>query len=124
MGNYGVVNDSCLEMIRAYDKDNKRVDILDMAIRLYDWLIEQCGDDLMYVINKFQCYKRKRELWDEEVKWLKKQLSNKELSEASIASIYTLLGDKESAEMHIEKFNEKDKQSFYECPIESLYNKL
>lgn len=124
VGNYGVVNDSCIEMIRAYDKDNKRVDILDMAIRLYDWLIRDGNDFLMYVvINKFQCYKRKRELWDEEVKWLEKQL-NKELSEASIASIYTLLGDKESAKMHIEKFNEKDKQSFYGCPIETLYNKL
>ncbi len=125
VGNYGVVNDSCIEMIRAYDKDNKRVDILDMAIRLYDWLIRDGNDFLMYVvINKFQCYKRKRELWDEEVKWLKKQLSNEELSEASIASIYTLLGNKESAKMHIEKFNEKEKESFSELPIGTLYKKL
>ncbi len=125
VGNYGVVNDSCIEMIRAYDKDNKRVDILDMAIRLYDWLIREDGDNLMYVINKFQCYKRKREFWDEEVKWLEEQLlNNKELSEASIASIYTLLGNKESTKMHIEKFNEEDEQSFYGFPIESLYNKL
>ena len=124
VGNYGVVNDSCIEMIRAYDKDNKRVNILDMAIKLYDWLIREDGDNLMYVINKFQCYKRKRELLDEEVKWLEKQLLNKEISEASIASIYTLLGNKESVKMHIEKFNEEDKQSFYGTPIESLYNKL
>lgn len=124
VGNYGVVNDSCLEMIKAYDKDNKRVDILDMAIILYDWLIERCDDDLIFVINKFQCYKRKRNFCNDEIKQLKKLLENKELSEASIVSIYTLLGDKESAKMHIEKFNEKEKESFSELPIGTLYKKL
>ena len=123
-GHYERMTFSILEMIKAYDRDNKRSNILDMAIRLNKWLVAQDGSNPIYVINLFQCYKRIRNLTDEELKTLSKLLESDRNDEGSKAAIYILLDSKKIAEMHIANLKDDEKASFMEFPIYSLFKNL
>ena len=59
------INAFMLELLKAYDKDNKRKDILDLAERINNLLIQN-EISITNQLNKFQIIKRKRDFKQDE----------------------------------------------------------
>lgn len=112
-----------LEMLKAYDRDKKRKDLLDMALRLNCWLQEN-SDDVVHKINLYQCYKRRRDLNDDEIEDLSDMLQKGESNNAAKAAIQILLNSKRLADMYIKKLNKDDRDTFIDYPIYNLYKEL
>ena len=51
ISHYSQTNFSVLNILSAYDRDNSRSDLLDLAEHLYEWLINEQPDEDIYQIN-------------------------------------------------------------------------
>lgn len=115
------VNLSILEMIQAYDIDNKRVDLLEAAQELSKWLSDSREANSIYVLNYLQCIRRQREFEDVEIKELN-DLANAESDNKTIQfGIQVLLENTRSAAMYLDELSEDEKNRIMITPIYNLY---
>ncbi len=118
------VTECILEMLKAYDRDKKRDDLLDMAVNLNCWLLEEDSDNIVHKINLYQCYKRRRELNDEEIEELNEIFLNNEDNNGIKASVQILLNNKRLADIFTNKLSEGEQDALLNYPIYNLYKEL
>lgn len=113
-----------LEIIKAYDEDNKREDLLEAAKDLCLWMADKDPENIIPRINYLQCCKRKRKLDDSEIDELTNMLSHETADDAVKAGIHILLDSKVVAKKFIDKLNDEQRAEFENYPIYSLYEQL
>ncbi len=113
-----------LEMLKAYDRNKKRKDLLDMALGLNCWLQKEDSDNVVHKINLYQCYKRCRNLNDNEIEDLNEMFLNSENNNAIKAAIQILLNSKRLADIYINKLSDDERDTFLDYPIYNLYKEL
>lgn len=123
-GHYERMTYCILEMIKAFDTDATLVDVLKLAERLNEWLLEEQPDSIHHIINLYQCYVRERSLTEDEKQQLLNMLRREGLNNAEMAAIYILLESKELAKMYIEKIEQDKVKEFMNYPIYHLYEEL
>lgn len=112
-----------LEMIKAFDSNNQKIELLKTAERLFDWLIEKNVDNYSNLINLYQCYKRQRSLTDAEIEKLNEILCETD-DQMEKAGVQILLDNRRLADLYVNKLREDDKNMFCEFPIYTLYKEL
>lgn len=113
-----------LEMIKAYDEDNKRNDLLEGAKELCTWMREKKPDDLVHKINYLQCCLRERNLSDKEIEELSNIVVDKTIDSSILAGVHILLGSKAMAKKYLDMLNEDQMNAFKEYPIYTLYQRM
>lgn len=113
-----------LEMIKAYDADESKKELLAGAKELCAWMEEKKPDDIIHRINYLQCCKRERELTNEEIDELSEIVVNKEADNVLLAGIHILLGSKNMAKKYMEMLNEEQIKEFKKYPIYTLYERM
>jgi hypothetical protein len=117
------VNYSILEMIHAYDIDNKRTDLLNAAQELSKWLDGKSNLNSVYFLNYLQCIRRKRELTNDEIKELN-DISHRNSDNNQIQfGVRVLLDDFKSASMYLSEFAEEERITMISMPIYNLFKK-
>ncbi len=115
------VNLSVLEMIQAYDIDNKRLDLLTAAQELSKWLSDSREVNSVYVLNYLQCIRRQREFENNEIKRLN-DLANAESDNKLIQfGIQVLLENTGAAAIYLGELGEDEKNGIMSMPIYNLY---
>ena len=105
-------------MLLAYDI-NKNQPLLSLAEKLFEWLCDQVkNSDAIYLLNKFQSIKRKRDLTSEEYSEIEK-IRNIDDPELVFGS-YILLGNEEAALDVFSRFQDERKVWFAKTPIINL----
>lgn len=112
-----------LEMIKAYDRNNERKDLLKMAERLNSWLALNDGSKDTYKINIFQCKKRYESLDDNDIETIGNLVSKTDDIPIKAAG-NILLENKKMSEILMKKMDENQLQIFQDYPIFTLYKKL
>lgn len=116
------LNHFILELIDAYDESGK-IEIYELALKILDWMIEkQLGADNIYLINKFQLLKRRRELSMEEIEILL-QFKNEETDLMMLTAICILMDNLTEAKLYYMRLEEDMQESFKELPIYRLWEK-
>lgn len=113
-----------LEMIKAYDVDEKKKELLDGAKELCVWMGEKKPDDIIHRINYLQCCIRERELSNEEIDELSEIVVNKATDNVLLAGVHILLKSKNMAKKYIEMLNENQIKEFKKYPIYTLYERM
>lgn len=113
-----------LEIIKAYDEDNKRDELLEAAKDLCLWLVEKKPRDIIPRINFLQCCRRQRFLDNAEIDELTEMLSSAVADDSIVAGIYILLDSKVVAKKYMDKLDEEKRKEFESFPIYRLYEQL
>lgn len=117
------INGFMLELLTAYDEDNKRKDILDLAKRINDKLIK-FEKTTTNELNKFQIIKRMQELNDKEKEYLmnlRLTMPKDDCWNQNQCAIAILLDNKNDYECYYNRMNDEDKKLFDNFPIKNLY---
>ncbi len=109
-----------LEMIKAYDRDTSRTDLMDAAMDLICWLKSIEPESPIHELNRLQCVYRTSWLSQKEKRYLSALVMDEEVDVRIKAGAYILLGDKTMAEAYITKLPEKDRLEFLDYPIYTL----
>ncbi len=117
---YSQTNFSILNMLTAYDKDQKREDLLILAEKLCEWLISEQPDDYVYQINLLQCHKRREKLTDQEIIKLNDISKEVENNDSLQAGIQILLDNYRLAKIYLHRLSEADRKEFESYPIYNL----
>lgn len=120
ISHYSQTNFSALNMLNAYDRDNSRSDLLDLAEHLYEWLISEQPDEDIYRINLIQCHKRRGTLADKDVLKLNEIGRKSNITNALLAGIQILLENYQLATIYLEQLDELDRKEFENYPIFNL----
>ena len=120
ISHYSQTNFSVLNILNAYDRDNSRVDLLDLAEHLYEWLISEQPDEDIYQINLIQCHKRRGTLSDKDVLKLNEIGRKADVTKALLAGIQILLENYQLATIYLEQLDELDRKEFENYPIYNL----
>lgn len=123
-GHYERLTQCTLEMIKAYDIDDKLMDVLKVAESLNKWLLEEQPDSILHIINLYQCYARERSLTENEKKALRDMIKREGINNAEMAGIYILLKSKELAKMYLEELDQDKMKEFMNYPIYHLYEEM
>ena len=108
------INQDLLNLLAAYDKCG-REEILEAALRLSDWLVEETKDmpeAIIFRINNLQTLKRMRQLSEDELQEITRYA---EATDASLELKYCcdlLLGEQRRAKLHFASLS-KEQQTFY-----------
>ena len=113
-----------LEIIKAYDEDKKREDLLEAAKDLCLWLSEKKPGDIIPRINFLQCCRRQRSLNDSEIDELTEMLSSDAADDSIVAGIHILLDSKVVAKKYMDKLDGEKRKEFESFPIYRLYEQL
>ena len=114
------LNHLILELIEAYDNSGK-IEIYELTLKILDWMIEkQPGSDNIYLINKFQLLKRRRELSMEEIEILLR-FKNEEIDLMMLTAICILMDNRTEAKLYYMRLEEDMQESFKELPIYRLW---
>lgn len=108
-----------LELLKAYDKDNNRKDLLEFAEFINELLIKEDTNVDLNLINKYQIVKRKRELVEEEIETLYK-IKESNIKEEIQAGVAILLENKSDFNRYFKKLNKTAQKEFKEYPIYNL----
>ena len=109
-----------LELIKAYDQNIKRIDILDLAERINNLLIQN-ESSVTNDLNKFQIIKRKRNLNQDERNKLIDLRNNLEKDDFfNQCGIAILLENKTDYDYYYNMLDEKNKKFFDTFPIKTL----
>ena len=108
-----------LEMIKAYDNDSERTDLLSLAQNLCEWLIQSDEPSSIYTLNLLQCVLRTRELSDDEIKDLSVLTQDENTQIRLGANI--LLGNHRMARLEYNSLSDDDKEAFQQYPIFKFY---
>ena len=120
ISHYSQTNFSVLNILNAYDWDNSRSDLLDLAEHLYEWLINEQPDEDIYQINLIQCHKRRGTLSDKDVLKLNEIGRKADITKALLAGIQILLENYQLATIYLEQLDELDRKEFENYPIYNL----
>ena len=120
ISHYSQTNFSVLNILNAYDRDNSRGDLLDLAEHLYEWLISEQPDEDIYQINLIQCHKRRGILTDKDVLKLNEIGRKADITNALLAGIQILLENYQLATIYLEQLDESDRKEFENYPIYNL----
>ena len=116
--------DFCImEIIKAYDEDNKRGDLLKAAKSLCLWLAEKKPYDIIPRLNYLQCCKRERDLDDTEIDELTNMLLDNATDDSVLAGIHILLDSKAMVKKYLDKLDVNQREEFEKYPIYALYRK-
>lgn len=116
---YDRTNLCLLEMIKAYDNDTARTDLLSLAQNLCEWLIQSDEPISIYTLNLLQCVLRTRELSDGEIKELSVHTQDENTQIRLGANI--LLGNHRMARLEYNSLSNDDKEAFQQYPIFKFY---
>lgn len=118
------INAFMLELLKAYDKDNKRKDILGLAERINNLLIQN-EISITNQLNKFQIIKRKRDFKQDERNILI-DLRNNLKKDASFnknqCGMAILLENKNDYEFYYNAMDKETQKEFDTYPIFNLLN--
>lgn len=120
ISHYSQTNFSVLNILNAYDRDNSRSDLLDLAEHLYEWLVSEQPDEDIYQINLIQCHKRRGTLSDKDVFKLNEIGRKSDITNALLAGIQILLENYQLAAIYLNQLDEIDKKEFERYPIFNL----
>lgn len=120
ISHYSQTNFSVLNILSAYDRDNSRSDLLDLAEHLYEWLINEQPDEDIYQINLIQCHKRRGTLSDKDALKLNEIGRKADITKALLAGIQILLENYQLATIYLEQLDELDRKEFENYPIYNL----
>ncbi len=113
-----------LEMIKAYDQDETREDLLCAAKELCLWLIDKKPKEIIPKLNYLQCCKRKRKLTEKEEQELTELITDGCMDDSELLGAYILLGSKSMAQAYFNKLDDLSKKEFENYPIYTLYKGL
>ncbi len=113
-----------LEMIKAYDSDNNRTEILKSAKDLCGWMMEKRPNDIINKINYLQCCLRERELTSVELDELSDIVLNETMNPSILAGANILLGSKVMAQKYLNMLEESQRKEFESYPIYKLYERM
>lgn len=109
-----------LELLKAYDQNIKRIDILDLAERINNLLIQN-ESSVTNDLNKFQIIKRKRTLNQDERSKLIDLRNNLEKADFfNQCGIAILLENKTDYDYYYNMLDEENKKFFDTFPIKTL----
>lgn len=120
ISHYSQTNFSILNILNAYDRDNSRSDLLDLAEHLYEWLISEQPNEDIYQINLIQCHKRRGTLSDKDVLKLNEIGRKADITKALLTGIQILLENYQLATIYLEQLDELDRKEFENYPIYNL----
>ena len=109
-----------LELIKAFDKDNSKKELLSTAKSFSNWLFESDDEILPYdvkLLNKLQIEKRERSLTFDEERELLRIVENSDTQEDVIVGAYLLLSQQVAAQIHFSKLNAQQQNEFKTYPI-------
>ena len=115
-------NQDALNMLSAYDECG-RIELLNAAFRLTDWLVKVCETDdrVIYRVNQLQAFKRTRELSDEEKGELVTLSERKDASHELKYCCALLLGEMQRAEYHFKNLSQEVRELYRTLPINKFY---
>lgn len=113
-----------LEMIKAYDQDETKDELLYAAEEICLWMKNVKPEEIIHKLNYLQCCKRKRALTDDEEQELTELITSGRMDDSELAGAYILLGNKSMARTYINKLDELSKKEFENYPIFTLYRRL
>lgn len=114
------INRFMLELLKAYDQNIKRIDILDLAERINNLLIQN-ESSVTNDLNKFQIIKRKRTLNQDERSKLIDLRNNLEKADFfNQCGIAILLENKTDYDYYYNMLDEENKKFFDTFPIKTL----
>ena len=114
------INRFMLELLKAYDQNIKRIDILDLAERINNLLIQN-ESSVTNDLNKFQIIKRKRTLNQDERNKLIDLRNNLEKADFfNQCGIAILLENKTDYDYYYNMLDEENKKLFDTFPIKTL----
>ena len=117
---FGYINAFMLELLKAYDKNNKRQDIFNLAKKINDLLMQQ-ELNITNQLNNFQIIKRKRNLEDIEKNNLIDLRNNLETDDFfNQCGIAILLENKADYDYYYNLMDKTEKDLFNEFPIVHL----
>lgn len=118
------INAFMLELLKAYDKDNKRKDILDLAERINN-LLTQNETSITNQLNKFQIIERKRDFKQAERNILIDLRNNLEKNDCFNKNQYgiaILLENKIDYEFYHNAMDKETQKEFDTYPISNILN--
>lgn len=115
------VNLFCLELIKTYDS-TKKVEFLELASKLLDWLRGMDQENVIFQINSLQVFRRIKEYSDEEKKVLYKMRRVAEAGQnfRMLCAINILLENKSDVEICFIQLSDEEKAEFITFPIYAL----
>lgn len=117
---YGArVNKLLLEIISVYDELPQNNEILECAIKIADWLIENKDDEDINFINYVQILKRQNKMTQEHRSKLM-ELRNKTNNNLLLMGISIVLDNIEDSLFYYDRLKEEEKQTIKEAPIFKL----
>ncbi len=117
---YDAINNFILEIIKFYDKNKERRDILDLAYDLSVILIKYDKDSIIYKLNYYQIIKRIRDFNKQEIEDIIDIKLNEKGTINIICAINILLDNKNEFEYYFKKLSDGDKKNFCNFPIYNL----
>lgn len=116
-----------LELLKAYDKDDSKTEILSVARSFSDWIFDLDDETLPYdvkLLNRLQIEKRERSLTIVEVKELFRIIEAPGVREDVLVGAYLLLDQQPAAELHFEKLDKQLQENFKMYPIFHFWKEI
>ena len=120
ISHYSQTNFSALNILNAYDRDNSRSDLLDLAENLYEWLIIEQPNEDIYQVNLIQCHKRRGALSYQDVLKLNEIGRKSNITHSLLVGIQILLENYQLATIYLNKLEKIDREQFESYPIFNL----
>ena len=118
------INRFMLNILKAYDKDNSRADLLNLAESICEKLLIN-NKDVTNIINKFQIIRRRRNLTikeKNELQEIKQKILKDDLFKQNECGIAILLGNEFDYEYYYKRMTKEERKEFDEYPISNLLN--
>ena len=118
-------NNFLLELIKAYDMDSEKIELLDTAEAFANWIFNATEEELPYdvrLLNKLQIEKRKNHLSLSQVRELFRITESPNIREDVLVGAYLLLDQQEEAEFHFKKMDKELQEAFKSYPIYHFWN--
>jgi hypothetical protein len=119
-----MANSFLAELIKAYDKDNQRSDILQSASSISEWLLSTSDEKVpraIKILNHLQIEKRKGQLTEDQKQALYLLIENADSTEDIRTGAYLLLGNQQLAKRHFDKMEKELQEKFRQHPIFSFW---
>lgn len=122
------INRECMNLlalscINSYDK-TKKEEFYQLAKEFIDKLIEWKPNESIYIVNKIQLIRRKREFTEDEIEKLYRIKKEENNDIKLMYGISILLENKSDISYYYRKLDEKTKKEFSKYPIEHLKNNI
>ncbi len=117
-----------LELIKAYDLDNKRKEIINTAKEFSDWIMKNSKEEeLPYsirIINHLQIEKRLRKLKPTDFKDLFKITDNPDTPDEILVAVYLLLDEQLKADEYFSRLDKNKQDEFKNYPIYYFWDRV